>query len=217
MALSDECEGFKKGRCLFNPLKKRTCCCNNEHIQYAADVASILMYFKIKDNILDMTWKEASLANDDLENYKAKVEYYLKEHEDNIVINKLKTNKPLTNLDVKELEKIMWHEIGTRQEYENEYGDTPMGELVRSVVGLSVEAANEAFSEYLNSNNLNSVQIDFVKRVVDYVVKNGIMKDLSVLGEYPFDENGSITEIFDMGTWSGIKKVIDAINDNAVA
>ncbi|HBT64861.1 MAG TPA: hypothetical protein DEB10_09415 [Ruminococcaceae bacterium] len=56
MALSDECEGFKKGRCLFNPLKKRTCCCNNEHIQYAADVASILMYFKIKDNIADRSF-----------------------------------------------------------------------------------------------------------------------------------------------------------------
>ncbi|MDD2362039.1 MAG: DUF5685 family protein [Oscillospiraceae bacterium] len=53
MALSNECAGFKKGRCKFNPLKKRTCCCENKHIKFSADAASILNYFKIKDNISD--------------------------------------------------------------------------------------------------------------------------------------------------------------------
>lgn len=53
MALDDKCAGFKKGRCVFNPLKKKTCCCDNDHIQFAADSASILIYFKIKDNISD--------------------------------------------------------------------------------------------------------------------------------------------------------------------
>lgn len=53
MALSEDCTGFKKGRCMFNPLKKRTCCRGNEHIEFSADAASILMYFKIKDNIKD--------------------------------------------------------------------------------------------------------------------------------------------------------------------
>ncbi|MDD3693581.1 MAG: DUF5685 family protein [Oscillospiraceae bacterium] len=53
MALDDECAGFKKDRCAFNPLKKRMCCCQNRHIDFAADVASILIYYKIKDNIND--------------------------------------------------------------------------------------------------------------------------------------------------------------------
>lgn len=78
-----------------------------------------------------------------------------------------------------------------------------MGELVRSIVGLSVEAANNAFSEYLNNVNLNSIQINFVKRIVSYVVKNGIMKDLSILGESPFNDMGSIAEIFDMSYLAG--------------
>lgn len=34
MALSDVCTGFKKGRCAFNPLKKRTCCCENAHVNF---------------------------------------------------------------------------------------------------------------------------------------------------------------------------------------
>lgn len=170
-----------------------------------------------EDDVLSMNWREAELVNDDLKNYKAKLEYYLKQHEDNIVINKLKTNKPLTKSDIEELERILWNEVGTRQDYEKEYGDTPLGELIRSIVGLSMDAANDAFSEYLNNANLNSIQINFVKRIVSYVVKNGILKDLAVLGEPPFNEMGSVAEIFDMSTWIGIKSIIDKINKNAAA
>jgi len=168
------------------------------------------------DDIISMNWRESDLSNDYLVNYKAKVEYYLKDHEDIMAIAKLKTNQPLTKSDVLELERILWNEIGTKQDYEKEYGDTPLGELVRSVVGLSMEAANEAFSEYLNNANLNSIQINFVKRIVSYVVKNGMMNDLSILGDPPFNEMGSVAEIFDdMGVWMGIRKVIDGINGNA--
>ncbi len=177
------------------------------HANYETDFA---------DDILSMEWREADLSNDYLKNYKAKVEYYLKQHEDILVISKLKTNKPLTESDVRELEKILWNEIGSRQDYEEEYGDTPLGELVRSIVGLSMEAAKEAFSEYLNNANLNSNQINFVNMIITYVVKNGMMKDLSVLGDKPFNDMGSVAEIFeDMGIWMGIRKVIDSINKNA--
>lgn len=179
------------------------------HTKYSTDFT---------DDILSMDWRDADLSNDDLKNYKTKVEYYLKQHEDNISIARLKMNKPITQNDVKELEKILWGEIGTKQDYEKEYGDKPLGELVRSIVGLSTEAANKAFSEYLNNVNLNSLQINFVKRVVSYIVKNGMMKDLSVLGEAPFNEMGSVAEIFDdMGMWMGIRKVIENINHNAIA
>jgi type I restriction enzyme R subunit len=176
------------------------------HAKYQTDFA---------DDILSIAWREADLSDDYLVNYKAKVEYYLKQHEDILVIAKLKTNKPLTKSDVKELEKILWNEVGTKQDYEKEYGDTPLGELVRSIVGLSMESANEAFSQYLNNANLNSMQSNFVKRIVSYVVKNGMMKDLSVLGEAPFNEMGSVAEIFDdIGVWMGIRKIIDGINQN---
>ena len=170
-----------------------------------------------KDDVLNICWREAELYNDDLKNYKAKLEFYLKVNEDNMVIRKLKTNKPLTKYDIKELERILWNEIGTRQDYEKEYGDKPLGELVRSIIGLTTEAANDAFSEYLNNSNLNSIQINFVKRIVTYVVKNGVLKDLSILGEPPFNEMGSVAEILDMKTWMGIKNIIDKINKNAAA
>lgn len=171
-----------------------------------------------EDDILDVSWNESELDNDDLKNYKAKAEYYIREHQDNEVIKKLKSNIPLSHNDVETLEKILWSELGTKEEYEQEYGSKPLGELVREIVGLDMNAAKAAFSEYLESNNLDSRQIYFVNQIVEYIVHNGMMKDLSVLQESPFTDQGSIVEIFtDLNVWMGIRKIIESINDNAMA
>lgn len=170
------------------------------------------------DELLSIDWKESELENDELKNYKAKAEYYIRQHQDNIAIAKLKTNQPLTDTDIVNLEEILWKEVGTKQDYEHEIGTKPLGEFVREIVGLDMNAAKEAFSEYLINTNLDNRQIYFVNQIVEYIVHNGIMKDLSVLQESPFTDQGSIVEIFtDMNVWMGIRKVIDCINSNAVA
>ena len=170
------------------------------------------------DKILSMDWKESELENDDLQNYKAKAEFYVRQHQDNAVIAKLKSNVPLTGEDVKVLEGLLWSEVGTKQEYEAEYGTKPLGEFVREIVGLDMNAAKAAFSEFLNDTNLDSRQIYFVNQIVEYIVHNGMMKDLSVLQETPFTDQGSIVEVFtDLSIWMAIRKVIDQVNANAVA
>ena len=169
-----------------------------------------------EDDILSIEWKESELENDDLKNYKAKAEYYVRQHQDDLVIAKLKKNKPMTQDDIKTLEKILWSDLGTKDEYEAEYGDKPLGEFVREIVGLDMNAAKEAFSEYLNEANLDSRQIYFVNQIVEYIVHNGLMKDFSVLQEPPFTDQGSVVDIFtDLNVWMGIRKVIEGINDNA--
>ena len=171
-----------------------------------------------EDDLLSEDWNDSELENDELKNYKAKAEYYIRQHQDNIVISKLKKNEPLTTNDIETLEKILWSEVGTKQDYEREYGTKPLGELVREIVGLDMNAAKEAFSEFLDGANLDSRQIYFVNQIVEYIVHNGMMKDLSVLQESPFTDQGSIVEIFtDMNVWIGIRKVIDNINANAAA
>ena len=170
------------------------------------------------DELLSIEWKESELENDELKNYKAKAEYYIRQHQDNIVIAKLKTNKPLTSSDVASLEEILWKEVGTKQDYENEIGTKPLGEFVREIVGLDMNAAKEAFSEYLTDTSLDSRQIYFVNQIVEYIIHNGMLTDFSVLQESPFTDQGSVAEIFsDMSLWMGIKKVIDTINANAAA
>ena len=170
------------------------------------------------EEILSMEWHESDLENDDLKNYKAKAEFYVRQHQDNAVIAKLKGNVPLTKADVKALETILWSEVGTKEEYEAEYGQKPLGEFVREIVGLDMNAAKEAFAEYLNDAALDSRQIYFVNQIVEYIVHNGMMKDLSVLQETPFTDRGSIVEVFtDLNVWMGIRRAIDRVNANALA
>lgn len=138
-----------------------------------------------EDDVLSVEWKESELENDDLKNYKAKAEFYIRQHQDNIAIAKLKHNKPLSQTDIESLEQILWSDLGTKDDYEAEYGSKPLGE--------------------------------FVREIVEYIVHNGLMKDLSVLPEAPFTDRGSVVEIFtDMNVWMGIRKVIDSINENAM-
>ena len=171
----------------------------------------------LDDEILSMVWKEAELENDDLKNYKTKAEFYVRQHQDEAVIAKLRGNVPLTAGDVDALERILWSEVGTRQEYEEECGQKPLGEFVREIVGLDMNAAKTAFADYLNDANLDSRQIYFVNQIVEYIVQNGMMKDLSVLQEPPFTDQGSVVEVFtDLSVWLGIRAVIDRINSNAL-
>ena len=169
------------------------------------------------DNILDVQWNEPELDSDELRNYKAKAEFYIRQHRDDPVIAKLHSNIPLTGSDLKELEKILWSEVGSREDYEEEFGKKPLGEFVREIVGLDMNAAKEAFAQYLNDTNLDSRQIHFVNQIVEYIVHNGMMTDLSVLQDAPFNDYGSITSVFaDTTLWLGIRSIIDKINRNAV-
>lgn len=142
----------------------------------------------------------------------------MRQHQDNAMIQKLRGNVPLTAEDVKTLESILWSQVGTREEYEAEFGQKPLGEFVREIVGMDMAAAKAAFAQYLNDASLDSRQIYFVNQIVEYIVHNGLMKDLSVLQESPFTDQGSIVEIFtDLTLWLGIRKAIERVNQNAIA
>ena len=186
-------------------------------MKYIPDAKKAIYDTNFDDEILNMEWKDSDLENDDLKNYKAKAEYYVRQHQDNAVIAKLKTNIPLTGEDIRALENILWSELGTKQEYEQEYGEKPLGEFVREIVGMDMNAAKAAFAEYMG--NLDSRQIYFVNQVIEYIVHNGMLKDLSVLQETPFTDQGSISDIFEMNMnmWLKIRKTIDQINANALA
>lgn len=46
--------------------------------------------------------------------------------------------------------------------------------------------------------------------LLEYIVQNGMMKDLAVLQEPPFTDRGSVSDIFsDLSVWMGIRRVMD--------
>ncbi len=116
-----------------------------------------------------------------------------------------------------QLEQILWKELGSKADYEKEYGDTPVGKLVRQIVGLDREAVNAAFSEFLAEEKLNLNQMRFVNLIVDYIVVNGNIDDNAVFTEEPFKSAGSITVLFkdDMMTARKILDVVEQIKKNS--
>ena len=165
-------------------------------VQYIERKKRKIYFTDFEGNIIDQKEGESIHLTNDLKNYRAKVEFYLKEHQDTLAVYKLRKNKKLNTTDMQELERILWTELGSKEEYEKEYGDTPIGRLVRKIVGVDREAVNEAFSEFLDEQKLNINQIRFVRLMIDYIVVNGNIEDNRVLMEEPFRSCGSITKIF---------------------
>lgn len=175
-----------------------------------------IYYTNFEDEIIAEESNGSIYNVNDLKNYKKKVEHYLKEHRDDLAIYKLRNNKKLTEQDFETLEDVLFKQLGTKSDYEREYRDKPVGKMIREIVGLDINAANEIFSEFLNSQDLNANQIHFVKLIVDYVVKNGML-DKSVLREEPFKSAGGITLFRDRADIRAeILKKIDEINENAM-
>lgn len=187
-----------------------------ELIKYLEKQNQKIYYTDFQDTVIQVKEGEAIYNTNDLKNYRKKVEHYLKEHQDELAVYKLRHNKKLTKQDVKQLEKILWEELGTKKDYEKEYGNTPVTKLVRKIVGLDRKAANEAFSEFLREEKLNSNQIKFVKLIIDYFVTNGVIEDKRIFMEEPFRSIGSITILFkdNMDIAMKIMKTVDQINEN---
>ena len=188
-----------------------------ELIQYIEKDNQKIYYTDFTDEILYINEGSSLYHTNDLKNYKKKVEFYLKEHQENIAIYKIRNNKKLTEGDLRELENILWKELGTKTDYVNEYGDTPIGKLVRKIVGVDREAVNAAFSEFLSEEKLNSNQIKFVRLIIDYIVTNGNIEDKTLFMQEPFRSIGSITVLFkdDMGTAKQILNVVEEIKRNS--
>lgn len=186
-------------------------------IQYIDKEKRKIYYPDFEDQISDGIEGEPLYTAEDLTNYRKKVEHYLKAHEDNLSVLKLRKNKKLNETDMKELERILWSELGSREDYVKEYGDTPIGLLVRKIVGVDRSALNEAFSKFLSDEKLNINQIRFVNLIIDYIVENGNIEDNSVLMNEPFRSLGSITDIFkdDMGKARELMNVVAEIKDNS--
>ncbi len=109
----------------------------------------------------------------DIRTYRQKVIDYLAEHSDNPVIRKIHTLEKINADDLKELEDILWRQLGTRDEYSAEAENKSLAVFVRSLVGLDQEAVNEKFGEFLDGNTLTAQQQEFVKAIIDYVRANG--------------------------------------------
>lgn len=118
--------------------------------------------------------------------------------------------------DYQELERVFTQELGSKEDYKREYGDTPFGLLIRQIAKLDHDAAMQAFSQFINDESLNQKQIAFVTKIISHVEQNGYMDTPAVLMKPPFDKPISFIRMFDKTTQGKIIGVINSIKDNAM-
>ncbi|MCK5917917.1 MAG: DEAD/DEAH box helicase family protein [Cocleimonas sp.] len=154
-----------------------------------------------------------------LQTYQDRVASYVREHKDHLVIQKLKSNKPMTAMDLQTLEDILFDgaTIGTKQDYIKHFGDKPLGEFIRGIVGLDVAAAQAAFATFIQAGNLRADQMTFINQIISYLTKNGMI-DKKMLFEAPFTDlhDQSLFGIFEDADVSKVIRLIDQVNSNAV-
>ncbi|KJS16490.1 MAG: DEAD/DEAH box helicase [Peptococcaceae bacterium BRH_c4b] len=174
------------------------------------------VYTNLSDDILMVKEGEGLGPAYEFEEYKLKVNRYIEKNRDHLAIYKLRNNIPLTAFDYGSLEHILTGELGTAEDYRREYQNTPFGLLVRKIARLEYEAACVAFSEFINDQSLSQTQIVFVKKVIDYIVQNGYIENVSELMKPPFDKPQSFIKLFDGSKQKQIVELVTMIKENAV-
>lgn len=171
---------------------------------------------KLKDPIIDRQEGLQLGAAYDFEDYRAKVNRYVNENGNTLAIHKLTHNIPLSMGDYQELEQVLTSELGSKEDYAREFGDTPFGLLIRKIAKLDHEAAMQAFSAFINDQSLNQKQIAFVYKIINHMELNGYMDNIAELANPPFDKPIGFVKLFDAKTRAAIMETINQVRDNAI-
>lgn len=157
--------------------------------------------------------------NLNLEDYREKLKDFLNSHRANLTLYKIRNNKPLGELDIKELETILFaNDSEAKAEFEKLYGrKKPLTVFARQAVGMERPAVMEMFSEILSKVGLSKSQSDFLMQIVDHISHNGIM-EVDSLYDSPFTNyhSASIDGLFPNDV-DNIISIIEKINQTAYA
>jgi type I restriction enzyme R subunit len=183
-----------------------------------ANIPSI--YTNLEDSAITMVVNEPDFTPKDGGIYKQRVEKFIRENKDQLIIHKLYSNQAITPEEMNQLEKILFdgNDRGTREDFKETYGDQPLGAFIRNITGLDKIAANAAFAKFIESGELSADQMTFVQQIIDFLTQNGTI-DPKLLFTSPFDDahEGGLIGAFkgEDGKAQRIVAIIREINENA--
>ena len=187
-----------------------------ELIKYLNKNVREAVYTDFSDDINIIEHDERRIKQEEFNDYKKKMNFYLRNHLDNEIINKIRNNEVISSEEIKQLQQVLFNDLNSNiNEFNLNYNNESLVLLVRKTVGLSKEAVDRKFAKYINENELNIEQTRFINLIKAYIIKNGVI-DKRILNEDPFTSYGSILQIFD-GQISLIEiiiMIIDLINKN---
>lgn len=154
----------------------------------------------------------------DMERFRAKASAYLRAHESNIALQRLRRNRQLTEADLSTLEQMLLESgAGAAADVERAAEESHgLGLFVRSLVGLDREAAKEAFGGYLDGARFDVHQVRFVELIVDELTLNGIMEP-GRLYESPYTDHAPTgpDDLFDESAIDDIVEILREVESRA--
>ncbi|HLP39831.1 DEAD/DEAH box helicase family protein [Lacibacter sp.] len=177
------------------------------------------IYTNFTDEIGEVEELQIIAQYQELGAYKKRVEKFLRENQHHITIHRIRQNIPITQQELVELQRLLFSidEHGNEELLSKVTKGQPLVVFIRSILGLDVNAAKEAFGEFLAQGNLNSTQINFINSIINYLSVNGQI-DKKMLFEKPFtdiDDRG-ISGVFSLEQAGNVIRIIDRLNQAAV-
>lgn len=190
-------------------------------VQHIEKGKKALVYSNFADEIGEgVELQLPQVGEADFARFKSKARHFLRAHQDNIVLHKLRQGKPLTPSDLNELEKLLLDAgVGAAGDIERARETSHgFGRFVRSLVGLDRVAVSEVFGEFLAAGTASAAQIEFINMVIEHLTDQGMM-DPSLLYEPPFTGVAPTgpEHLFDEAKVVRLVSKIREINESAVA
>ena len=187
-------------------------------VQYLDKKNSQPIYMNIQDSMVTSVIREPLQGYGNAAVYKQRVARFVRENKQNLTISKLASNEAITVDELEELERVLFDgdERGSREQYLEVYGEQPLGNFIRSIIGLDEEAARTAFADFLQAGSLRADQMTFINQIITYLTRNGTI-DKKMLFEPPFTNvsDQGLFGVFDDADAGKVISIIDRINKNA--
>ena len=181
-----------------------------------------IIYTDFEDELGDSTECDLPLkpVGLDYEKFKNKTRDFLLKHDDKLAVQKLRRNLPITPTDLNELEKILLeqaiNDVELIEQAKAESGG--LGLFVRALIGLERTAAQDAMSEFLNDATATTTQITFIKMIIEFLTRNGVITD-ALLYNSPFTDVAPCgpEDIFSAAKIIQLDTKIKEIREHAIA
>ncbi|WP_099239316.1 DEAD/DEAH box helicase family protein [Synechococcus sp. BDU 130192] len=162
-------------------------------MQFIDPKESNIIHTNFQDELIDISEADVPTIQTGFsrQQYRKKVEAYIRANQDHVAIAKLRRNLPITETDLNALETMLFTTDGleSKEKFTEAYEEKAINlkQFIRSIVGLDRAAAKAAFSRYLENTQFTANQIRFVEQIIDLLTQQGTVEP-RLLYEPPFTE-----------------------------
>ncbi len=143
-----------------------------------------------------------------------RLEEIIRKNQNNITIGRIRSGQQITKEELQSLELMLFNEKLKKEEIEKELGkQLDLTKFIIELTGLSEEHVNLAFANFINTYQLNSVQIEFLETIKQFLTKNGKINPMK-LYDSPFKKyhNLGIEGVFNNEQTDKIFELVERLN-----